>query len=303
MTGTTGGRGTRALWPIILMAVVLSACRTKAPEAPALGASAPSHTQVDFLPAIDGDYFAHASDAVGRTFHIHVRLPEDYGEKADARYPVVYVLDGDSLFPILGASHLFLVHDDGIPEAIVVGIAYGGFDPVVNKRSYDYSAPAPDAGEGRGGAPAFHAFLKSELIPEVERRYRADPARRVLFGQSRGGHFVLYSAFTDPDLFWGRIASNPAFDPGREAFFATPSPAMRRDLGLVLTSGERDRPALRAAAMDWSAHWDRHRRDAPWTIEVATIPGGTHAADSGNSYRLGVNWLFDRLAPSEGDGQ
>lgn len=248
---------------------------------------------LDHLPALAGDYFLYESRNVGRPFHIHVRLPEDYDESPTERYPVVYLLDGDSLFPILAANHLFLNYDDGLPEAIVVGIAYGSFDPETNKRGFDFSAPAPDAGPGQGGAPAFHAFLKSELLPEVESRYRADSSRRVLFGQSRGGYMVLYSAFTDPDLFWGRIASNPAFDPGRDRFFSPAAAATRNNLGLVVTSGSRDYPELREAALEWFQEW-QERDDAPWELHAVTIEGGTHAADSPNSYRLAMTWLFNR---------
>lgn len=260
-------------------------------------AGAPTaHTvPLDHLPALKGDYFPIVSREIGRRYHIYVRYPEGYSAAGASRYPVVYLLDGDSLFPLLATSHLFLHYDEQLPEAIVVGIAYGSFDPAVNRRDVDYTGPAVGVPAEKAGGAAFHDFLKTELIPEVERRYRADPARRVLFGQSRGGSFVLYSAFTDPDLFWGRIASNPAFDPGRERFFGEPAPASRSDLGLVVTSGSRDRPLLRESALAWFEAW-RGRTDAPWAIEAQTIEGGTHGADAPRSYRAGMLWLFRRGA-------
>jgi len=264
----------------------MPACR---PEPPVTASDGRDPIPLDYLPALRGDYFELQSENVGLPFHIYVRFPERY-ESDDARYPVVYLLDGDSLFPILASNHLFLSYDEGLPEALVVGIAYGSFDPSVNKRSFDFSAPAPDAGPDEGGAPAFVAFLTDELIPEIERRYRADPQRRVLFGQSRGGYLVLYSAFTAPDLFWGRIASNPTFDPGRERFFSPAAPAARGDLGLVVTSGSRDRPALRQAALEWYDAWKD--REKPWSLDLITIDGGTHAADSANSYRAAMLRLF-----------
>jgi len=248
---------------------------------------------LDHLPALRGDYFPFDSRSVGRPFHIHVRLPENYQSDESVRYPVVYLLDGDSLFPILAASHLFLTIDEGLPEAIVVGIAYGSFDPSINRRGFDFSTPVENADPERGGAAAFHDFLKSELIPQIENRYRTDPSRRVLFGQSRGGSMVLYSAFTDPDLFWGRIASNPAFDPGRELFFSPAATANQEDLGLVVTSGSRDLADLRQAALEWFAAW-ASVEDKPWSLRTVTIEGGTHVADSANSYRAGMLWLFNR---------
>lgn len=248
---------------------------------------------LEFLPGISGDYFKYDSKIVGRPFHIYIRLPENYGDNLEQKYPVVYVLDGDSLFPVIAPNHLFLTYDLGLPESIIVGIAYGSFKPEINKRGFDFSAPAKDAKPNQGGAPEFLEFLKSELIPAVENRYRTQPDRRVLFGQSRGGYMVLYSAFKDPDLFWGRIASNPSFNPGRELFFSRGAVSSKDDLGLVLTSGSLDYPYLRESAVEWFSFW-QDDTGAPWSIKTVTIEDGTHASYSATSYRIGMLWLFDK---------
>ncbi len=120
---------------------------------------------LEYLPALRGDYFKHDAVAVGRAFHIYVAYPEDYAKNPEARYPVVYSLDGDSLFPIHATYHRLLNYDEGVPRAIVVGIAYGSFDPSVNKRGYDFSAPAADASSEQGGAPAIrHSILGRSLF-------------------------------------------------------------------------------------------------------------------------------------------
>lgn len=247
---------------------------------------------LEFLPALNGGYFKFNSNALGRPFHIYVRLPPGYDSNAEHGYPVVYLLDGDSMFPILAANHRFFHFEDHIPEAIVVGIAYGSFEPEINKRDFDFSAPAMDATAGQGGAPQFHDFLKTELLPEIEKRYLTNPDKRILFGQSKGGYMVLYSAFSDPDLFWGRIASNPVLYPGRERFFGPAAAASKAGLGLIVTSGSLDRPDLRKAVLVWTEQW-QERSDAPWKVATITIEGGTHSADSANSYRVGLNWLFN----------
>jgi predicted alpha/beta superfamily hydrolase len=276
------------LFSLCFLLTALAACQTTSPLQPPAQSRV---TPLDYLPALKGDYFKLESKAVGRPFHIYVRLPESYAQKPDARYPVVYLLDGDSLFPLLAPEHLFLNYDEGIPEAIVVGIAYGSFDPSINKRGYDFSGPSPNGKPDEGGAPAFQTFLETELIPEVEKRYRTEPTRRVLVGQSRGGHMVLYSAFTKPDLFWGRIASNAPLDPWREQLLSKPASATRKDLGLVVTSGTRDRPRNREDALTWFKAWEG-RTDGPWAIHMVNLEGGTHAADIANSYRAGMLWLF-----------
>ena len=61
-------------------------------------------TPLEYLPALKGDYFKHESKNVGRPFHIYVAFPESYAAQPLTRYPTVYLLDGDSTFPILAAS-------------------------------------------------------------------------------------------------------------------------------------------------------------------------------------------------------
>jgi predicted alpha/beta superfamily hydrolase len=275
-----------------------AAAATLAVQTPPVAAQEPPPTgALAHLPALAGDYFPLPSQAADRLYHVFVRYPEGYAAEPDKRWPVVYLLDGDSLFPMLAPQHLLLHYDEGLPDAIVVGIAYGSFDPAVNRRDYDFSAPAPDAGDGQGGAPAFLRFLKTELLPQVEARVRADPARRVLVGQSRSGYMVLWSAIADPDLFWGRIASNPSLAPGRETLLTAPAAqGQRTDLGVVLVSGSRERsPERRQGALAWGQRWEG-AADAPWQAELIDLEGGTHAASIGEGYRQAMLWLFSREA-------
>lgn len=92
---------------LMLIGVVsLAACTSTPPPAP---------QQIASLPAITGDYFQMRSAATGHDYHIHVRLPVDYTKEPDRQYPVVYLLDGDTLFPILGGNHLFVHYATACP--------------------------------------------------------------------------------------------------------------------------------------------------------------------------------------------
>jgi hypothetical protein len=269
-----GGASKAMRGPMLRLAVTILASAILALSA----AAAP----LDFLPALKGDYFRIDSVGVGRPFHIYVRLPAEFDPSV--KYPVVYVIDGDSLFPLLAAYHLLLNYDEGVPEAIVVGVAYGTFDPNGgNFRSTDYTAGQ--------GAPAFHSFIESELVPEIERRFPADSERRILIGQSRGGHFVLYSAFAHPDFFWARIASNPGLSPDPAVFRAEPAKARRTDLKLFVGSGSRDRPIYRAPVLEWFVDM-AERKNLPWRLNAQTLEGETHAAGIVNVYRNAMLWLY-----------
>lgn len=186
---------------------------------------------------------------------------------------------------MLAPQHLFMTIDDRTPEAILVGIAYGGFGPV-NRRERDF-------GEG---APAFQHFLADELLPQVERRVRADPGRRVLVGQSFGGSFVLWNALTRPDLFWGRIASNPSFRFHADRFARPPATASGKGGMLAVVSGTANNPQGRTGAIDWVS---RQTVMAPaWTLQRFDIEGGTHAADLGRAYRMALNWMLPPITES-----
>lgn len=257
--------------PALLLAMLLAA--------PAQAAAVAGHP-IDHLPAIAGDYFPIASKATGTDYHIYVRYPQGYADAPSARYPIVYLLDGDTLFPLLATQHLFLTIDDKLPEAIVVGIAYGSFDPEVNRRDRDFGP----------GSDAFQAFLADELIPRIESGVRADPERRILVGQSFGGAFVLHSALTAPDLFWTRIASNPSFRLHGPRLWEGSAPAKRADLRLFVVSGTENPAQPRQQAIDWAAR--RAGRSPPWKVETIHIEGGTHAADIANAYRAALRSLF-----------
>lgn len=244
--------------------------------------------RLDHLPALnDPDHHVFTSETLGRPFHVYVRLPYDYDEAKD--YPVVYLLDGDVLFPLIGAYQLLLEFDEPVPEVIIVGIAYGGLGRENgNYRGTDYSAPG---GEREGVADQYQRFLSDELLPFVEERYPADPARRIIFGQSRGAHFVLYTALTQPTLFWGHIASNPSLQPNKAFFFEDHGHPPSTASNLFFSSGSRDWERLRTEAREWFDHWSG-KADTPWRLKTVTLEGETHAAGVTNVYRAAMKWLF-----------
>jgi predicted alpha/beta superfamily hydrolase len=96
---------------------------------------------------------------------------------------------------------------EGVPDLIIVGIGYHEDDPAVytekyaSNRTRDYTPTAPAEDPGGGQAQAFLAFLRDELIPLIDRRYRTDPADRALGGHSLGGLFTTYTLLHEPSLF------------------------------------------------------------------------------------------------------
>ena len=134
-----------------------------------------------------------------------VSLPESYGWAKDRRYPVLFVLDGQTHFLHTAGSVGYLAQQGEIPEMIVVAI-----DSTVRIRDFTQT-DWPSVWVGGGGASNFKRFLSSELIPDVDKNYRTDKFR-VLSGHSAGGQFALYCLTSDPSLFRAYFAISSSLD-------------------------------------------------------------------------------------------
>lgn len=178
----------------------------------------------DDLPVTDLSDGLSAEDDERRILHSRalsedrafvVALPRSYHERAhEARdYPVLYILDAERHFR---SSSAVVDHMAGegevIPEMIVVGV-YGQ-----GSRARDLTPTHSRIGstgvarkhlEVSGGADAFLTFLRHELIPEIDRRYRTRPYR-VLAGHSLGGLFALHTLTRAPELFDAFLAVDPS---------------------------------------------------------------------------------------------
>jgi len=240
----------------------------------------------------DTRYHHLESEVVGRGYHIYVMLPDGYDPEDSEEYPTVYVLDGGGLFPLFSAYYRYLNFGEEIPASIIVGISYGTDDfEQGNFRSTDYTAPS-DEREYWGGAEKFQAFLNTELFPVIEAGYRSRADRRVVFGQSIGGQFVLYSALTQPQLFWGHIASNPALHRNLSFFLGRFSYAQEGGPSkLFVSSGTLDDPQYREPAQEWIRHWNA-RAEKPWQLKTMNLEGETHMSAPPAAFRRGMHWLF-----------
>jgi uncharacterized protein len=162
------------------------------------------NTSVAQVVSFGESYRIHSSQ-VNEEREYKVYLPDSYKWARDKRYPVLYLLDGDSHFFHTAAAVDFLSGQGEIPEMIVIAIA-----STVRVRDFtqtDWSSHWV----GGGGADKFRAFLSKELIPEIDRTYRTQDFR-VLFGHSAAGQFALYCLTSDPNLFQAYFALSPSLD-------------------------------------------------------------------------------------------
>jgi predicted alpha/beta superfamily hydrolase len=135
---------------------------------------------------------------------IYVYLPPSY-DHSDARYPVIYMHDGQNLFDHLISyvgewqvdETMEALSQEGV-EAIVVGI------PNKGKRRLDEYGPFRDERLKVGGSgDAYLAFIVETVKPLIDRDFRTLTAREHtgIMGSSMGGLISLYAFFRHAETF------------------------------------------------------------------------------------------------------
>jgi len=182
---------------------------------------------------------------LGNRRDLYVYLPPHYDE-ADARYPVVYLQDGQNLFEPERSFAGAWGADDAADaasrlgyDAILVGVPNTG-----GQRLDEYS-PFHDGRIGGGGrADEYLQFLVDVVKPLVDGQFRTKADRRhtIIGGSSMGGLLALYGYFRHGDTFGRASVQSPALWFGEGAIFEyvaeAPKPAGRIYLDVGAREGE-----------------------------------------------------------------
>lgn len=158
------------------------------------------------------DSFTVHSAVLSEARPINVYMPPQYRAApagAVERFPVLYMPDGglDEDFPHVTHMVDSLIALGVIRPVIVVGVpnTERRRDLTGPTRVKSDSAIAPHV----GGSAAFRRFLREELVPEIDRRYRTTSERGII-GESLAGLFVLETFLDDPTLFTHYVALDPS---------------------------------------------------------------------------------------------
>jgi S-formylglutathione hydrolase FrmB len=142
-----------------------------------------------------------ASRILGHRVAYCIILPPSYDSETARRYPILYFLHGigENEQMLAGSGGLNLVLD--LWEQHLIG-------------EFLIVTPAADSSfyiNSRDGRVRYEDFFLEELMPYIERRYRARPGRasRAIGGISMGGYGALHLAFRRPELF-GSVSAHSA---------------------------------------------------------------------------------------------
>jgi predicted alpha/beta superfamily hydrolase len=188
----------------LAVALLLSSPFHLATAAPAATATSSAAT-----PLVIGESFVIDSQALQEKRHINVYLARAWDTPPDAALPVLYMPDG-------GLAEDFL-HVAGLLQ---VSVANGTMRPFMlvgmqnTQRRRDLTGPTDSAEDRKiapvvGGAQAYRAFIRDELMPEVKRRYRTT-GETAIVGESLAGLFVVETYLLEPQLFDHYLAFDPS---------------------------------------------------------------------------------------------
>nr|WP_314606436.1 alpha/beta hydrolase-fold protein [uncultured Janthinobacterium sp.] len=195
----------RSCLALHLTAALLLSCpfhlATAAPAATATSSAA--------TPLVIGESFSIDSQALQEKRHINVYMARAWDTPPDAPLPVLYMPDG-------GVAEDFL-HVAGLLQ---VSVANGTMRPFMlvgmqnTQRRRDLTGPTDSAEDRKiapvvGGAAAYRAFIRDELMPEIKRRYRTT-GETAIVGESLAGLFVVETYLLEPQLFNHYLAFDPS---------------------------------------------------------------------------------------------
>lgn len=154
---------------------------------------------------------------------VWVYLPPGYDEEDEHRYPVLYMMDGQTVFMDAsnpeGGWKVDRALDELIPAAkvaplIVVAVANGS-----DNRTKEYTPwYSSDYETGGGGGKHLKTWIQV-LLPHINANFRTltGPEFTGLAGSSFGGLMALYAAYTHPDVFgrFGAFSATTMWSGGR----------------------------------------------------------------------------------------
>lgn len=156
-----------------------------------------------------GNTFTLESKALGETRRINVYYPAAYTESATVRLPVLYMPDGGIAEDFLHVAGLMqvLVGNGTMRPFLLVGIEN-------TQRRRDLTGPTTNEEDKKialrvGGSAAFRKFIRQELMPQIQKRYRTTTETAIV-GESLAGLFVVETLLHEPDLFDTYLAFDPS---------------------------------------------------------------------------------------------
>ena len=142
---------------------------------------------------------------------ITVSLPASYHKNKEKKYPLLVLLDGDYLFNAFYGALSYGNYWDEMPETIIVGIHQNKN----NERESDCEIDDATGHPIEKGLKFFD-FIATELLPNLEKKYRITPFKTIA-GHDLTASYLNLFLYKESSPFSAYISLSPELANGMEA--------------------------------------------------------------------------------------
>lgn len=183
----------------------------------------------ELSPLSIGDALTLKSNVLAEQRRINIYFPSEYNRNKKGKYPVLYMPDGgleEDFLHIAGLVQIGALNWTMRPF-ILVGIEN-------TERKRDLTGPTSDPRDKEiapniGGSDKFRAFIRDELMPEIDNRYRTS-GETAIIGESLAGLFVIETLLEEPSLFDSYLAVDPSLWWDKERLVTTAVDSLNKNL-------------------------------------------------------------------------
>jgi hypothetical protein len=250
--------------------------------------------------------FVIHSNVLNEDRRLVIYNPDNVGGNVLPFYPVLYLLDENDMSMVAGMVKYLSAYNEQLPAILVVGIDGGDQrirDLTPTHSLYDNLGkrdPDPNGWlQPSGGGENFLRFVREEVMPFVEKKYRTAPFR-IFAGHSVGGLAVVHALTAQPDMFDAYLAVAPSlwWDKGGFVRSATRRLPMGTDRKFLFLADSPESGPFPVHIKSFLGALAAHK--APgfhWTH--AFYPNETHGSIAAKAYYDGLRYLYPQWNPPE----
>lgn len=257
-------------------------------------------------------------------YKLFVSLPEGYNTKGhhsyQENYPVLYLLDPDVEFGMAENIARTMVNYDTIRPFIIVGIGYQNQDlttmkskefwdqwtknrardyiPIQVKQGKEYFEGGDHEYHGlsqlTGGSSKFKDFIEKELIPYINRTYRASN-ERALVGHSQAGLFTTWMMLEHPDIFKKYIILSPSLWVEKGRILKQSSKLQHsNNITAYFAAGSQEHDGRGSMINDLKSFYDSFPKDKGFKSKLEIIEDENHVSMVPIGLTKGLKYLFGK---------
>lgn len=175
-----------------------------------------------------------SSSKLNEDREITIGLPASYEKNTSKEYPLVLVLDGEYLFDAFQGTINYATYWDDMPEVILVGINQNKN----NERDTDCSVEESTGALDEKGQ-VFYDFIKAELMPYLEKKFRLSPLK-IIAGHDVTAGFINFFLAAEKPLFNSYIVFSPELAKDMEEQIAKELSALKQPVFYYLSTADGD---------------------------------------------------------------